>query len=162
MPDNAHAEKKYQAEIMLHQTDVFNLMQVVLDEVEYRQATHDKSKLRDEEFPTYAKIIPQMEGLPLGSPESKALVKKLGPALQHHYKHNRHHPEHFKNGVAGMHLIDLIEMICDWVTVNKAKGDGNIRKAMTGYLFQKHGIEGQLAEVLLNTVDFLEKGDDEE
>jgi hypothetical protein len=37
----------------------------------------------------------------------------MAPALKHHYENNRHHPEHFKNNIDDMNLIDLIEMLCD-------------------------------------------------
>ena len=123
MAENTEAEKKYKGEVMIHQTDVFNQMQIVLDEIEHRQATHDRSKLSEDEFPTYARVIPKMKGLPFGSPEAKAIVKELGPALQHHYENNRHHPEHFENGIAGMNLLDMIEMVCDWKAVSEAKGN---------------------------------------
>ena len=151
------AEQNYRAEVLIHQTDVFNQMQIVLDEVEYRQAAHDQSKLSDEEFSTYAKVIPQLKGKQFGSPEAKAIVKELGPALQHHYAENRHHPEHFEKGIAGMHLIDMIEMICDWKAVSVAKGN-DLKTGMVKVLFPKLGITEPLATILLNTADMLEMG----
>jgi len=38
----------------------------------------------------------------------------MKPAIEHHYKNNRHHPEHFNNGIDEMNLVDLIELLCDW------------------------------------------------
>ena len=38
----------------------------------------------------------------------------MGPALQHHYEDNCHHPEHYRNGIHDMNMVDLIEMLCDW------------------------------------------------
>lgn len=149
-------DQDYKTEVMIHQTDVFNLMQIVLDEVEHRQATHDRSKLSGEEFPTYAEIVPQLKGLEFGSDEYRAKVAELGPALKHHYKNNRHHPEYFENGISGMNLIDVLEMVCDWTAVAWAKGS-DPREGMTEYLFKKHGIKEPLATILLNTVDWLEK-----
>jgi len=158
MSDNTEAENAYKGEVMIHQTDVFNLIQIVLDELEHRQATHDQSKLSKEEFTKYAEIVPQLKGLEFGSEEYKAKARELGPALKHHLKNNRHHPEYFEKGVAGMHLLDVIEMVCDWSAVARAKGT-DPRVGMKDYLFEKHGITEPLATILLNTVDFLEKGD---
>jgi hypothetical protein len=39
---------------------------------------------------------------------------------------NRHHPEHFENGIRGMNLIDLIEMFCDWYAATQRHNDGDI------------------------------------
>jgi hypothetical protein len=39
--------------------------------------------------------------------------KNFDIAIVHHHTHNRHHPEHFSNGIYGMDLLDLVEMICD-------------------------------------------------
>ena len=153
-------EQNYNTEVMIHRTDVFEQIQIVRDEIEHRQATHDLSKTSEEEFSTYARVIPKVKGLPFGSVEAREKIKELGPALQHHYENNRHHPEHFEKGIAGMHLIDIIEMVCDWVAVSGAKGT-DVREGMKNVLFPKHGIEEPLATILLNTVDFLEKGDNE-
>jgi hypothetical protein len=38
----------------------------------------------------------------------------MKPAIQHHYKANSHHPEFYDNGVEGMSLFDVLEMLLDW------------------------------------------------
>lgn len=30
--------------------------------------------------------------------------------FDHHYKNNKHHPEHFRDNIDGMNLVDLIEL----------------------------------------------------
>lgn len=35
----------------------------------------------------------------------------------------RHHPQHFRDGVAGMNLVDLIVMLADWKAAALAGGD---------------------------------------
>lgn len=151
--------KEYKADVSLHQTYVFNLIQIVMDEIEYRQATHDKSKFDPEEAEIYAEIGPKLKAVPFGSPEYYKLREELGPALKHHYENNRHHPEHFENGIAGMTLIDLIEMVCDWVAAARRRDDANVLKDME-ILFPRFGIKGPLAAIILNTARDLIMEDD--
>jgi hypothetical protein len=80
-----------------------------------RSEFHDKSKLSDDEKPAFDRETPKLKSLTFGSDEYKASLAALGPALQHHYKANSHHPEHYRNGIAGMDLMDLVEMFCDWL-----------------------------------------------
>jgi len=39
--------------------------------------------------------------------------KNFDIALVHHHTNNRHHPEHFTNGIYGMNDIDIAEMVAD-------------------------------------------------
>lgn len=62
-----------------------------------RQFTHDRSKLNSPEWEMFAEITHKLEGLTYGSEEYEAQRKEmLGIALEHHYKHNRHHPEFYE------------------------------------------------------------------
>jgi len=61
-----------------------------------RQFTHDRSKLASPEWEYYERVSHNLEGLTYGTPEYTAQLKaNLGPAVEHHYAHNRHHPEFF-------------------------------------------------------------------
>jgi Family of unknown function (DUF5662) len=51
--------------------------------------------------------------------EYKHSLADLKTALDHHYAHSSHHPEHYPNGVDGMLHFDLAEMLMDW----KAAGE---------------------------------------
>jgi len=44
---------------------------------------------------------------------SKQLTPLKKDAIALHYKHNTHHPEHFKS-VLDMSKLDILEMCCDW------------------------------------------------
>ena len=74
----------------------------------------------------------------------------MKPALEHHYAKNRHHPEHHKNGINDMNLIDLIEMFCDWKASSERQNDGNILKSIeiNGKRFH---MSPQLIEIFENT-----------
>ncbi len=62
-----------------------------------RAATHDRSKLVAPEVEMFAEVTHRLKELTYGSPEYEACRKEmLSTALGHHYFHNRHHPEFFK------------------------------------------------------------------
>jgi hypothetical protein len=79
-----------------------------------RMTEHDRSKLAEPELSAFNIATPKLATLEYGSEEYKQSLAELGPALEHHYQHNDHHPEHYSNGVCGMSLMALIEMLCDW------------------------------------------------
>jgi len=78
----------------------------------------------------------------------------LGPALEHHFSANRHHPEFHKDGVAGMNLLDVVEMLCDWKAASFRSSGGEFRKSVVTSL-GRFRIERQLRSVILNTVESL-------
>ncbi len=114
-----------------------------------RGRTHDASKLGPEEKPTLDAVFPLLRGLSYGSPEWNALVARARPALAHHYRHNRHHPEHHADGVAGMDLFDVVEMLCDWMAAALRQPADGVKLDHNVKLF---GIEPQLARILANTL----------
>lgn len=128
-----------------------------------RGAEHDKSKLYPPEVAAFDEMTPILATLEYGSPEYKESTAKLGDALKHHYEHNSHHPEHYENGIDGMSLFDLIEMLCDWKAASertKPRGEAveGERKGETGSMqfslahnAERHNIDPQLASILSNT-----------
>jgi len=91
---------------------------------------HDKSKLQEPEMGCFAAASQRLAGSTFGSDEYKQFLKELEPALKHHYSANRHHPEHFENGIRGMNLIDIVEMFCDWYASSKRHDDGDIMRSI--------------------------------
>lgn len=61
-----------------------------------RAERHDLSKLKPPEKELFDTYTPKLKGSDYGSPEYNQFLKDLKPALDHHYKHNSHHPEHYK------------------------------------------------------------------
>ena len=122
-----------------------------LKELTDRMNTHDDSKYSAEEFKlydTYGKLLHDCE---YGSDEYNEYKKKLGPALDHHFSVNRHHPEHFEGGIKDMNLIDLLEMVCDWISAQDENPN------LDGFIYNKDkfSISDQLYQVLLNTGEFI-------
>jgi HK97 family phage portal protein len=79
-----------------------------------RAEVHDQSKLSEPEKPAFDRETPKLKTLVFGSDDYKASLAALGPALQHHYSANSHHPEHYEDGIAGMDLMDLVGAGAAW------------------------------------------------
>lgn len=79
-----------------------------------RAQVHDASKLKSPEREMFDEFSPKLRELEYGSDEYKAATEAMGSALEHHYAHNSHHPEHYALSIDGMSLLDLIEMLVDW------------------------------------------------
>ena len=121
-----------------------------------RAEQHDASKLREPEL-KYFRLASNLRNLTYGSPEYKEQLKQtLGPALEHHYARNPHHPEHHENGVDDMTLIDLLEMFCDWRAATERHGDGDIMQSIEKNE-ERFGLSPQLKQILVNTAKELEK-----
>ena len=89
-----------------------------------------------------------------GSEEYNQFLKELKPALDIHYSENRHHPEHFANGIDDMNLLDLIEMMCDWKASSERHENGDIFKSIE--INQKRfGYSDQLKNIFENTAELL-------
>jgi len=116
---------------------------------------HDQSKLRPPEKEAFDIATPKLKGLTYGSPEYMAALKDLGLALDHHYKNNRHHPEHYVVdgiwGIWGMDLVDLTEMICDWLAASERHEDGDIIASIEANQ-KRFGYSDDLKQILMNTV----------
>lgn len=96
----------------------------------WRGTVHDLSKLELPEVELFAEWTPKLKASTYGSPEYNAMLKELAPALDHHYSHNSHHPEHYPDGIDGMSLVDVIEMYCDWKAASERHEDGSIHKSI--------------------------------
>lgn len=119
-----------------------------------RAQAHDASKLIDPELATFDEYTPKLKHSTFGSDEYKGFLVGMGEGLQHHYASNRHHPEHFADGIAGMSLIDLVEMICDWLAAVQRHADGDIRRSID-INQARFGYDDQIKRILHNTVDAL-------
>lgn len=137
------------------QTFIDAIIRQLMDRAKY----HDASKLETPEKEYFDVWTPKLSGVTYGSDEYRDMLDKMRPAIDHHQKTNRHHPEYFEyyecNGcftkfhsavnvcnvcgysqfttrgsVEDMNLIDLIEMLCDWKAATMRHKDGDIRKSL--------------------------------
>jgi len=79
------------------------------------------------------------------------LLEKVNPAIVHHYSKNRHHPEHWPNGIDDMTLIDLVEVLADWKASTAKNKNGNIRKSIE-INAKRFNMSPQLTKIFENTV----------
>lgn len=119
-----------------------------------RSITHDDSKLESIEKPYFDTIPFKLKTIVYGSEEYKASLAKLKPALDNHYKENSHHPEHYKNGIDGMNLFDLIEMYMDWQAAGERHIGGSMEKSIE-INKNRFKMSEQLVNIFLNTHNYL-------
>lgn len=139
-----------------HIERVRNLLNVCSIELLKRGELHDQTKLDHPEVELFTEYTPKLSGCTYGSEEYQGYLKAIKPALDHHYANNRHHPEHHKNGVNDMNLIDIMEMLCDWKAASERHHDGNIRKSIE-INANRFGLSPQLVKILENTADLMFK-----
>ncbi len=140
-----------------HRSFVRMLMYQVARDIVDRADHHDDSKLKPPEKALFDEYTQKLKGCTYGSPEYKEYLKGLKPSLDHHYAENRHHPEHFANGVNGMNLVDMIELICDWFAATMRHDDGDIDMSLE-INKARFNMDEQTVAILKNTVDTYFRG----
>ena len=137
-----------------HIREVRKLLSKMLDDLTTRAIDHDLSKQTEPELSFFTKYTPLLSGLVYGSEEYKKQLEELKPALDHHYKNNSHHPEYHANGIKSMTLIDLCEMIADWLSATHRHTTGDIYKSLE--INQKRfGYSDDLKQIFINTSKYL-------
>ncbi|MBW4660947.1 MAG: hypothetical protein KME15_19910 [Drouetiella hepatica Uher 2000/2452] len=155
MTDLTDKQKAVNWETLKHIEMVMQLLATMQNEIARRMFSHDRSKLTSPELEMFEQFTDKLAGLTYGSEEYEACRQEmLKTALGHHYENNRHHPEFFVDGVEGMNLIDLIEMVCDWKAATLRHNDGNIFKSIE-YNANRFGLSPQLVKIISNTVPLL-------
>lgn len=142
------------ADTKKHIADVALNINKVISELSKRAQDHDKSKLSEEELRFFNEYTPRLKKHKYDSPEYREMLKGLKPALDHHYKNNSHHPEHFSNGISGMNLIDILEMLADWKSSTKRGVDGDILKSIE-INQDRFKYSDELKQILINTIKYL-------
>jgi hypothetical protein len=125
---------------------------------------HDLSKLSSPEKEIFDEYTPKLKGSTYGSDEYKKFLKEMKVALDHHYKENRHHPEHFQeeadatfraSPINCMNLMDIVEMLCDWKAATMRHANGDIYKSLE-INKERFGISDQLLYIMKNTVELFQ------
>jgi len=144
------------AETQRHIDVVRKFLRVVAVMLLERGEKHDRSKLEPPELEGFTEFTPKLAESTYGSDEYKGFLESMKPTLDHHYGHNRHHPEHFPDGIEGMNLVDIVEMFCDWKAATLRHNDGNILHSI-GENTKRFHISPQLAEIFKNTAELFEE-----
>jgi len=137
----------------IHVTGVYYFLHTISHGLLFRSKHHDESKFKEPELSEFAKIMETLKGrsCEFGSEEYATVQHDgLNGARTHHYEENRHHPEHFANGIDGMNLLDIVEMFCDWLAATKRSSCGDIFKSIEVNR-ERFGLSPQLVAILNNT-----------
>ena len=143
-------EKACNFETMRHIERVRNLLNMFAIDLLRRGELHDQSKMESPEVEMFTEYTDKLAGCTYGSPQYDEFRKALKPALDHHYAKNNHHPEHHKNGLEDMSLLDILEMFVDWKASSERHNDGNILKSIEKNA-DRFKISPQLVKILENT-----------
>jgi hypothetical protein len=106
-----------------HIAQVRGLVLGVAADLTERAHRHDRSKLAPPEVEVFDRVTPLLKDSTYGSDEYKGFLADMGEGLAHHYAENDHHPEHFDCGIKEMDLIQLTEMLCDWIAATRRHTD---------------------------------------
>lgn len=115
-----------------------------------RGILHDASKLEDPEREGYDRLTTRLKDVTYGSEEYRAALDEAAETIAHHYAHNRHHPEHFPNGIADMTMLDLLEMLADWKAASLRTKGGSLAQSLP-HNQQRWGIPDNLYLTLCAT-----------
>ena len=116
-----------------------------------RGARHDASKLQEPEKAIFDAVGNRLAIITYAGEEYKESLTELKVALDHHYVHNAHHPQHYLNGVDGMSLFDLVEMLMDWKAAVERHPGGMKILASIEISTDRFSVGEQLQKILLNT-----------
>ena len=141
---------------LMHISEVKENLEKIAGELRQRGIAHDRSKLEEVEFDAFVKSRPKFKKANYGSPEYRECVEMIKPAVEHHYRNNRHHTGYWKErDINGMNLIDIIEMLADWKAAERRSPDKTLEDTFE-FAFKKYKIEDQLAQIIKNTLKDLE------
>lgn len=115
-----------------------------------RAEKHDKSKLEEPEL-SWWKEMDKEPRYPYGSEEYKQKIKRWNKVFKHHYQYNRHHPEHYEYGISEMTLIDIVEMMCDWLGYKDTTTVTEALKVCDEQM-ARYDISEELRQIIFNTL----------
>lgn len=146
----------------IHIATVVRIMSKLVSELMLRAATHDQSKLESPEAGWLA-LADAEEGFHEKSYSTTQDLNhrnRLSEFLAHHYKNNRHHPEHFEHGIDDMTLVDVFEMFADWTAASFRNKNGDIIRSIRMNK-NRFSMSPQLMRIFENTVNEYRKFIDE-
>lgn len=147
-------QKATNFDTLSHICRVRDIINICIVELLKRGELHDQTKLENPELDLFVEYTDKLAKTTYGSQEYDENKAAMQVAIEHHYANNRHHPEHFKNGINDMTLIDLIEMFCDWKAASERHNDGNIRKSIE-VNGKRFGMSNQLITIFENTIEVI-------
>jgi pterin-4a-carbinolamine dehydratase len=136
-----------------HITLVQSHMRRIAAELQRRALVHDLSKWTLDEFGGFVLLNEADKKYGYGSDKYKAALKAVN-AVGLHTSRNSHHPEFHPEGVDGMGLFDLIEMICDWLAASEVYGTTSLEQSLQMSI-ERFGLDEKQALVVRLIVEAL-------
>lgn len=139
------------ADTLDHISKVRARVEEITKRLNIRAIWHDRSKLSEPEKSGYDALTIALKDCVYGSDDYKAALKEAAPVIARHYAVNSHHPEHYEQGIAGMSLLDIVEMLADWKGASERTKQGSIAQSLA-HNKERFGISDQMMSVIENTV----------
>ena len=141
--------------VIEHKKIVSDLLDVFCQMLKRRAVEHDNSKLTSPEREGFAKSLANNgNNHPYESTDYAKAIIDISEAVLHHHANNPHHPEYHADGIAGMNLIDLMEMFADWFAAAQQNTNGDICRSI--YLgSERFKMSEQLTAIFENTKKLL-------
>jgi hypothetical protein len=117
-----------------------------------RSWRHDRSKTVEPELSFVNRWQPRFDNVAYGSAAWDQLRREqmAEDGQRYHFEANRHHPEHFPNGINDMTLVDVVELLCDWKAASERTGAGNLPKSLAVNA-KRYEMSAQLLQIMVNT-----------
>ena len=143
-------------DILVHKLNLTDQMNKVIKRLIDNSLSHDVMKLESPEIDIHLEYTDKLKGLEYGSKEYQNTINEMLRNPDCHYNNNSHHPESSSQGIKGMTLIDLIEMLCDWYVASNNHPNGNMENSLE--INQKRfGYSDELQQIFKNTITELEE-----
>ena len=143
-------DREYDASVRAHAQLVAEELLGFSVELIRRGITHDATKFVEPERQGFMQIRPVLDRTDYLDETYEAALKSQDDAVKHHWSSNPHHPEYHDQGISGMTLSEIVEMMCDWYAASQ-------RVPGTPFDLEKNierfSIEPQLAAILRNTAE---------
>lgn len=144
--------------VITHKLVIIKLLDFIIYELLNRGLVHDDSKLKEPEskiFSSNIRIFNEIVNYHYirDSEIENELELSIEDGKQLHYNSNSHHPEHYGElGINGMDLIDLVEMVCDWLGSHERYKNIEEVEKMLSIQYKRFGIDEQLGKIISNSV----------
>jgi hypothetical protein len=139
---------------LIHVSEVQENLEVMIHDLKVRGINHDRSKFQEPEFSTFCETRPEFKKVNFGTKEYDAVVDKARLAVTHHHLSNRHHTAFYANGVQGMTLLDILEMLADWKAASRRSPGLSFADSLSR-AFKKYEINETMQQFILNTIQYL-------
>lgn len=137
--------------VLTHRAVVKHCMNKVIDNLEEGAEDHDMSKL-DKKLDLWTEAT--LPNAKVDSPEYEEGLRRTEYVRILHYGNNDHHPEHYRDGIYGMSLMSLMEMLADW-KASSMRSDMKSLDESLEYFKERFEMDSTMYGILQNTIDEL-------